>query len=60
MSKLEELIQKYCPDGVEYHKVKEVYKRLKGTPITAGKMKEIVEKENVLRAEIDKIIAELQ
>ena len=41
MSKLEELIQKYCPDGVEYHKVKDVYKRLKGTPITAGKMKEI-------------------
>ena len=41
MSKLEELIQKYCPDGVEYHKIKEVYKRIKGTPITAGKMKEI-------------------
>ena len=41
MSKLEELIQQYCPDGVEYHKVKEVYTRLKGTPITAGKMKEI-------------------
>lgn len=41
MSKLEELIQKYCPDGVEFHKVKEKYKRLKGTPITAGKMKEI-------------------
>ena len=41
MSKLEELIQRYCPDGVEFHKVKEKYKRLKGTPITAGKMKEI-------------------
>ena len=41
MSKLEELIKQYCPDGVEYHKVKEVYTRLKGTPITAGKMKEI-------------------
>lgn len=41
MSKLEELIQQYCPDGVEFHKVKEKYKRLKGTPITAGKMKEI-------------------
>ena len=41
MSKLEELIQQYCPDGVEYYKVKEVYTRLKGTSITAGKMKEI-------------------
>ena len=41
MSKLEELIQRYCPDGVEFYKVKEKYKRLKGTPITASKMKEI-------------------
>jgi len=41
MSRLEELINKLCPDGVEYKKVKEVYKRLKGTPITAGQMKEI-------------------
>ena len=41
MSRLEELIRELCPDGVEYHKIKDVYKRLKGTPITAGKMKEI-------------------
>ena len=41
MSKLEELIKVYCPDGVEYKKIKDVYSRLKGTPITAGKMKEI-------------------
>lgn len=41
MSKLEELIRKMCPDGVEYKKIKDIYKRLKGTPITAGKMKEI-------------------
>ena len=41
MSKLERLIQQYCPDGVEYYKVKDIYKRIKGTPITAGKMKEI-------------------
>jgi type I restriction enzyme S subunit len=41
MSKLEELIQQYCPDGVEFKKIKEVYQRIKGTPITAGKMKEI-------------------
>ena len=41
MSRLEELIQELCPNGVEYKKIKEVYKRIKGTPITAGKMKEI-------------------
>ena len=41
MSRLEELIQELCPDGVEYKKVKEVFQRIKGTPITAGKMKEI-------------------
>ena len=41
MSKLDELITELCPDGVEYKKIREVYKRLKGTPITAGKMKEI-------------------
>ena len=41
MSKLEELIERLCPDGVEYKPIKETYKRLKGTPITAAKMKEI-------------------
>lgn len=41
MSKLQELIQKLCPDGVEYKKIKDVFRRLKGTPITASKMKEI-------------------
>ena len=41
MSKLEDLIQELCPNGVKFQKVKEVYKRIKGTPITAGKMKEI-------------------
>ena len=37
MTKLDKLIQELCPDGVEFRKVKEVYQRLKGTPITAGK-----------------------
>lgn len=41
MSKLDELIATYCPNGVEHKKIKDVYTRLKGTPITAGKMKEI-------------------
>ena len=49
MSRLEELIQRYCPDGVEYHKVKEFYTRLKGTPITAGKMKEIATPSGLVR-----------
>ena len=40
-SKLDELIQQYCPEGVEYIPIKSVYQRLKGTPITATKMKEI-------------------
>ena len=41
MSRLDELIQEYCPNGVEFKPIKEVYQRLKGTPITAAKMKEI-------------------
>ena len=40
-SKLQTLIQELCPDGVEYVKIKDVFTRLRGTPITAGKMKEI-------------------
>ena len=41
MNKLNELIHKLCPDGVEYKKIKDVFPRLRGTPITAAKMKEI-------------------
>lgn len=41
MSRLEELIQQFCPEGVKYYKIKNVFSRLKGTPITASKMKEI-------------------
>ena len=41
MNKLNELINKLCPNGVLYKKVSEVYTRIKGTPITAAKMKEI-------------------
>ena len=41
MSRIDDLITEMCPDGVEYKKIKNVYKRLKGTPITAEKMKEI-------------------
>ncbi len=41
MNRIEELIQKLCPDGVKCDKIKNVFLRLKGTPITASKMKEI-------------------
>ena len=41
MSELERLIQQHCQNGVAYKKIKDVYKRIKGTPITAGKMKGI-------------------
>ena len=39
MSKLDELLAELCPNGVEFKPIKEVYIRLKGTPITARKMK---------------------
>ena len=41
MTKLKELIKELCPNGVERKKIKDEYIRLRGTPITAGKMKEI-------------------
>ncbi len=41
MTKLDTLINQFCPDGVEYVKIKDYFTRLKGTPITAGKMKNI-------------------
>jgi len=41
MSKLDELIKELYPDGVEYKPIKDVYTRLRGTPITAKKMKYI-------------------
>ena len=41
MSRLEKLINELCPNGVEYVKIKDYFQRLKGTPITAAKMKEI-------------------
>jgi type I restriction enzyme S subunit len=41
VSRLEQLINKLCPNGVEYKIIKDAFQRLKGTPITASKMKEI-------------------
>lgn len=41
MSRLRELVDELCPDGVEYRPVKELYTKLRGTPITAATMKKI-------------------
>lgn len=41
MNRLEQLMKKLCPKGVEYVAIKNAFTRLKGTPITAAKMKEI-------------------
>ena len=49
MSKLDELLNQLCPDGVEYKKVKDIFLRIKGTPITAQKMKEIEDNEGEIR-----------
>ena len=34
-------VAKLCPDGVEFKPIKNIFTRLRGTPITAAKMKEI-------------------
>ena len=49
MSKIEQLIQQLCPEGVEYKRLGEVFTRVKGTPITASKMKEIATKDGEIR-----------
>ena len=49
MSRLEELIQQLCPDGVEWKKIKDHFTRLRGTAITAGKMKEIADEQGDIR-----------
>lgn len=41
MSKLTELIEELCPDGVEYRPLGELGKRNKGMVITASRMKEL-------------------
>lgn len=41
MSKIDELIKQYCPNGVEYKKLSKICLRQKGTPITATIMKKL-------------------
>ena len=49
MSKIDALIQELCPEGVEYRKIRDEFKRLKGTPITAGQMKDISDEKGDVR-----------
>lgn len=49
MTKLEQLIKELCPNGVKYVAIKDYFTRLKGTPITAGKMKEIESPDGEIR-----------
>lgn len=49
MNRLEQMIKELCPNGVEYVAIKDYFKRLKGTPITAGKMKEIESPDGEIR-----------
>lgn len=41
MSKIFDLINELCPNGVEFRELGEIFQRKKGTNITANKMKEI-------------------
>lgn len=49
MNQLKELIKKLCPNGVKCKQVKDCFKRLKGTSITAGKMKEIGDRNGTIK-----------
>lgn len=49
MSDIKKLIERLCPDGVEYKKLGEVAKRLRGTPITATTMKKIATEEGEIK-----------
>lgn len=49
MNALDELIRNLCPCGIEHLPIKSVFQRLKGTPITAAKMKEIENPDGEIR-----------
>ena len=42
------MIERLCPDGVEFRLISDVYTRLRGTPITASKMKEVAAEDGEL------------
>ena len=41
MLKIDDFIRGYCSEGVEWKALGEAFTRIRGTPITAMKMKEI-------------------
>lgn len=41
MNKIEQMVKEMCPEGVPCVRLGDYYQRIKGTPITASKMKEI-------------------
>lgn len=45
MGRIDTLVHEICPEGVEKVKIKDAFTRLKGTPITAGVMKDIEDNE---------------
>jgi len=49
MSRLNKLIEELCPEGVEWKKLGDIAKRLKGTPITATLMKQISSEDGEIR-----------
>lgn len=49
MSKIDDMIKNLCPNGVEYKKLGEFAKRVKGTPITAAQMKQIASENGEIR-----------
>ena len=49
MSEIKKLIERLCPDGVEYKKLGEIAKRLRGTSITATTMKKIASEEGEIK-----------
>ena len=49
MSRINDMLADMCPNGVKYVAIKDYFTRLKGTPITAGKMKEIESPDGEIR-----------
>lgn len=49
MNKIEKLIKKLCPNGVEYYFLKDVLVKSSGTKITASQMKEIHKDDGVIK-----------
>lgn len=49
MGFINQMLKQYCPQGVEFRKLSEVFTRYKGTSITASKMHEISKENGTIR-----------